>query len=181
MARVFLIHGWQGKAMSGWRPWLKQELEQEGATVFVPQMPNPDFPKESEWVEKIAQTVGVPSGKDFFVGHSLGCIAILRYLETISSPVGGAVLVAGVCKDLGIYEHKDFFARPIAWKKIRSACKNFVAVNSDDDPYIPLEHAELLRKHLGAKVVVAHGMKHFSGSDGFTQVPIVLQELSSLL
>jgi len=146
-------------------------------------MPHPDFPKEGEWVEKISETVGTPSEKDFFVGHSLGCIAILRYLETLpaASKVGGVVLVAGVMKDIGIPELQNFFAKPINWQKISKSCEKFVAINSDDDPYIPLEHANILRKELGAKVVVAHGMKHFSGSDGFTQVPIVLEELSSLL
>jgi esterase/lipase len=46
--RVFLIHGWEGYPEEGWRPWLKNELEKIGFTVFVPSMPNTKHPKMNE-------------------------------------------------------------------------------------------------------------------------------------
>lgn len=46
--------------------------------------------------------VGVPDEQTYFVGHSLGCQAIARYLESLSESikVGGVVFVAGFFKRL---------------------------------------------------------------------------------
>ena len=80
--RVVIIHGYQGEPMRGFRPWLKVELEARGFSVSVPAMPSPDEPRVEDWVAAIAKEVG-DAGKDcVLVGHSLGCAAILRYLES---------------------------------------------------------------------------------------------------
>ena len=42
---------------------------------------------------------------------------------------------------------------------------------SDDDPYVPLEHGDIFKEKLGAKLVVEHHMKHFSGDDGIDVLP----------
>src|SRR3989338_5705049 len=95
MKRVFIVHGWGGSSHSGWQPWLKTALEKLGYQVFCPDMPDTDTPIIDKWVNHLAETVGVPDSETFFIGHSIGCQTILRYLETIDTPVGGAVFVAG--------------------------------------------------------------------------------------
>jgi predicted alpha/beta hydrolase family esterase len=114
MKAVF-VHGYQGTAMGGWRPWLKRELEARGWSVSAPEMPTPDAPMVEEWVATIAREVG-DSGKDcVLVGHSLGCIAILRYLERAKKQVGGAVFVAGFAGKLGEgFKPTDKFRRKTA-------------------------------------------------------------------
>ena len=47
------------------------------------------------WVAEITKIVEAPDKDTYFIGHSIGCQAILRYLEKINSPVGGALFVAG--------------------------------------------------------------------------------------
>ncbi len=143
-------------------------------------MPEPDFPKQDAWVGRLSETVGAPDKECFFVGHSLGCITILRYLETIESRVGGAVLVAGFSDNLGFAELDDFFRKPIDWEKIKSNCGKVVAVHSDNDPYVPLEHGEIFREKLGANLVVKPGMKHFSGDEGMTSLPAVLDSVLNI-
>ena len=81
--RVFIVHGWDGHPKEGWFPWLKQELEKHGFDVFVPQMPEPIMPKIEAWVSHLAGIVNKPDKNTCFVGHSIGCQAILRYLETL--------------------------------------------------------------------------------------------------
>ena len=181
--RVFLIHDWEGSPQRDWIPWLKNRLEQQGFAVFVPLMPIPDEPTLKGWVPFIAQRAGFPTKNDYFVGHSLGSIAILRYIETLrtTEEIGGAVLVAGFSHDLeypGYYnELASFFKRPIKWEKIKSHCQKFIAIASDNDPYVPLAHGEILKENLGAELIVEHNMKHFSGDDGITQLPIVLESM----
>ena len=100
MKRVIIIHRWSGGPDDDWRPWLKIELEQRGYEVANPEMPDTDTPVIKKWVDKLREVVGTPDADMYFIGHSIGCQAILRYLETIDTPVGGAVFVAGWCSEV---------------------------------------------------------------------------------
>src|SRR3989338_169649 len=97
MKRVFIVHGWGGHPEEGWFPWLKKELEAKGFKVFVPQLPDAENPRIQKWVPKLAETVGVPDEETYFVGHSMGCQTIARYLESLPAEIkiGGAIFVAG--------------------------------------------------------------------------------------
>lgn len=181
MKRVFLIHGWEGYSEEGWEPWLKKELEKIGFEVYVPTMPNTKHPKMSTWVKYLSKTVGTPDKECYFVGHSLGCITILRYLETLKKrEIGGVVLVAGFTSNLGYVELESFFTKPVNWEKIRLICKKFAAIHSDNDPYVSLHYSEFFKEKLNATVIVEHGMKHFSGDDGITKLPAVLNLLLNM-
>ncbi|MDO8461177.1 MAG: alpha/beta hydrolase [bacterium] len=185
--RVFLIHGWDGHPEKGWIPYLKQELEKKDFTVIALKMPDANRPTLKGWIPYLALITRFPTKNDYFVGHSLGCIAILRYLETLreNEEIGGAVLVAGFSHDLnypGYYnELASFFKRPIKWDKIRSHCKKFIAIHSDNDPYVPLEHGRIFKENLDAELIIERDMKHFSGDDGITELPIALESLLKIL
>ncbi len=160
--RVFLIHGLRGSPNGGYLPWLKFNLEEQGYSVSSLAMPDPANPKMGAWVGKLSSAVGKPDRDCYFVGHSLGCITILRYLETLKKgeKVGGAVLVAGFSNDLGYAELGSFFQKQIDWKGIISHCSNFVCLNSDNDDLVPIEQADLFREKLGAEIVVKQ-LGHF--------------------
>lgn len=83
MKRIFGIHGWEGSPNYGWWPWFKKSLEEKGFEVSVPQMPNAAHPKMDEWLAHLKAIVGKPDKNCFFVGHSLGCITILRFIEKL--------------------------------------------------------------------------------------------------
>lgn len=95
--RVFLIHGWEGGPDNHWFPWLHMELVARGWEVNAPQMPHAGKPRVLEWTGFLKEYVGRPDKDTYFVGHSLGCITIARYLAGLSSKVkvGGCVFVAG--------------------------------------------------------------------------------------
>lgn len=153
-----------------------------GFTVFVPAMPDTYHPQMGAWVNHLREVLKNPDRDCYFVGHSLGCITILRFLETLKKgqEIGGAVLVAGFSDNLGFKELDSFFTQPINWDKIRTHCKNFVAIHSDNDPFVPLKHRDIFKKELKAEVVVQHNMKHFSGDDGVTELPIALDSVLKL-
>ena len=129
MKRVFIIHGWDGKPEHGWSPWLKKELEDKGYTVEAPAMPDTATPTLEKWLQHLKKVVGTPDEDCYFVGHSLGCITILRYLESLPEDqiVGGVVLVAGFSSNLEYDGYKNellsFFETPVLWEKIKSQCK----------------------------------------------------------
>ena len=177
--RVFIIHGWEGTPDSNWFPWIKNELEKKDFEVAVPLMPNADFPIMDEWVAHLQKIVEKPDENTYLVGHSLGVAAILRYLESLSAgkKIGGAILVAGVAKSIGIKELENFFTKNFDYGKIKKAVKHMVVVNSDNDPYIPMEHGEILRDKLGAKLIIIPNGEHLNAGNGFFEFPLVFEEV----
>ena len=172
--RVFIVHGWDGCPEEGWFPWLKKELETRGFDVFVPQLPKPDEPRINNWLPKLKEVVGIPDEKTYFVGHSMGCQAIARYLETLpeNTKVGGAVFIAGFFKRLTNLEDDDvvrsvseeWLKTPINLQKVKTHLKKSVAIFSDDDPYVPLDNKEEFADVLGSKIVIEHNKGHFCDS-----------------
>jgi uncharacterized protein len=180
--RVFLIHGWGSSPADGWKPWLKRELEARGFVVIVPQMPDTEKPKMDAWLAEMKRIVGKADSDTFFVGHSLGVVCILRYLEMLKGEekTGGAVLVAGLAASTGIPELENFFPYPFEWAKIKAHCRKFISINSDNDYHIPLSHGEEFREKLGAELIVMHSHGHFSSADGYFEMPVVLEAVLTL-
>ena len=180
--RVFIIHGWDGYPQEGWFSWLKKELEQKGFQVQVPAMPEPAEPKIEAWVSHLAKIVGDVDENTFFVGHSIGCQTILRYIESLSADkkLGGAIFVAGwfTLINLKTQEEKEiaqpWLETPIDYEKVKQHTRKFFAVFSDDDEVVPQNNKELFEQRLGAKTVIEHSKGHFSGSDGIKQLPFAL-------
>lgn len=185
MNRAIIIHGYHGKPGTNWKPWLRNELVAQGWQVDVPAMPNTDYPVADEWQAKLAETVGEPDANVYLVGHSLGCITILRYLETLGEgrKIGGAVFVAGFTGKFAKYtegDHDSFFDHELDWATIRRRCGVFVAIHSDDDPNVEYAQLDLFRNCMGAKTVSVHGMGHFGSPDGVFEVPVVRDEMVGL-
>ena len=61
--------------------------------------------------------------------------------------------------------------------KIKKATKNFVAIFSDNDPYVPLTNIDIFRDGLGAKSIIEKKKGHFTEGDKVLEIPIVLKEL----
>ncbi|MDP2820642.1 MAG: DUF1749 domain-containing protein [bacterium] len=181
--RVFIIHGWDGYPEEGWFPWLKQELENNGFYVQVPTMPESSEPKIETWVSYLNQVVGEVDENTFFVGHSIGCQTILRYLESLPADkkIGGAIFVAGWFTLMGLETEeekeiaKPWLEKPIDFEKVKQHTKNFFAVFSDNDDVVPLNNKEMFEQRLGAKTAIEHQKGHFRESDGVKELPIVLE------
>jgi uncharacterized protein len=184
--RVFIIHGWAGTPEGGWLGWLKVELSQKGYEVIAPQMPNAETPKIDEWIPFLSELVGEPQKGDFFVGHSIGCQTIIRYLESIApKKIAGAAYVAGWFTLKGLEgPDEEKLASPwvtlsIDFEKVKSTGGKFLAILSDNDPYVPLSDKEIFEKKMGAKIIVAHNKGHFAGEDGSAEIPEVLEFILS--
>ena len=192
MKRVFIVHGWDGYPEEGWFSWLKTELEKIGCEVIVPQLPDAYNPRIYNWVPALTEAVGNVDENTYFIGHSMGCQTIARFLEKLSGDkkVGGAIFVAGFFKRVtGLEEYKDVIATdshwltaPLDFKKVKSHLPKSVAIFSDDDPWVPLDNQNDYKEKLGSKIVIEHNKGHFSGNlNQVFQVPYVLEELKSMV
>jgi predicted alpha/beta hydrolase family esterase len=186
MKRAVIIHCWEGYPEYCWYPNTKTSLEQLGLKVEVPEFPNTTKPQLSEWLPHLTSIVGSPDSELFLIGHSLGCVTIMRYLESLNTDtkIGGAILVAGYTDDLNFEELKNFFITPLDFEKMKLHCDKFVAINSDNDPYVDLKYADILKEKLGAEVIVKHNMGHFSGAiegeSSCTELPDVAESVKKL-
>lgn len=179
--RVFIIHVWGGHPGEGWQGWLSDELKKKDFEVIAPQMPNTENPKIEEWVSFLSDLVGEPDENTFFVGHSVGCQTIMRYLEKIfPKKIGGAIFVAGWfnLKNLEGPEEeaiaKPWIERPIDFEKVRNAGSKFTVFLSDDDEWVPLSDKEIFESKLGARVIIQKNRGHF---EGLSEMPEVLELL----
>ena len=166
--RVFLVHGWEGTPNNHWFPWLTWELKARGFEVNALTMPHADAPKVSEWVATIKDAVGRSNADTYFVGHSLGCVAVVRYIVQLpkTARVGGCVFVAGFLSSLGIPEVEDFVSTPLDIEKVKSHCPKFVTIFSDNDSYISMEKSLEFSKALGAKAILERGKGHLTKREG---------------
>lgn len=188
MKKAIIAHCWGGSPEYCWYPWVKKELEKRGFEVLVPAFPDTDNPKFSEWLPKLEEAIGEPSEELYLIGHSLGCITIMRYLEGLkeNQKIGGAVFVAGFNENVGFDEIQTFFETPMDLEKIKEKVKNgFVAIHSDDDPYVDLKYADVFKEKLNAEIIIKHKAKHFSGSvegeDTCSQLPDVVEGIEKLM
>jgi len=182
--RVFIIHGWGGHRNEAWIPWLKKELESRGYQVFNPAMPNTDHPIIPEWVDFLDKLVGAVNEQTHFVGHSIGCQTIMRYLQKLEDKlhVGNVVFVAGFFNLLDTsYEDesekeiaKPWLNEPINTHKIKQISSKILAIFSDNDECVPLSDELLFKEKLNAQTLVLKNKGHFSDSDHITEIPEIL-------
>jgi serine hydrolase len=192
--RAFIIHGYLGYPEEAWLPWLKAKLEKRGYDVCLPAMPNPDRPTIPEWTEFIAGLVGDPDGKTVLIAHSLGCRAVLHYLETLGAvgrSVEKTVLVAGEFptgmspeeaerRIEGDENLKPWLTDRVDPKNVTIAAGTCTVILSDDDPYVPFDSAiASFRGNLPAKIITEHGKGHFNEDDNVTELPSALDAVIS--
>jgi uncharacterized protein len=191
--RAFIIHGYLGYPDEAWQPWLKRQLESRGYAAQLPAMPHPDRPTIPEWLSIIKALIGEPDAHTLLIAHSLGCQAVIRYLETLGAAgksVGATILVAGAfpraMTEAEVLRRTGGDTVLVPWLTtgvdaalVRRAAGRCTAILSDNDPFIPFEAARAsYQGNLDAEIVVEHGRGHMNEDDGLTELPSVLRAVA---
>ena len=188
MKTVYLIHGWAGSPKEPMHKWIKNELEKNNFSVIIPEMPNPKKPEIESWVEKLNKIVNFKEDV-YFIGHSIGCQTILRFIEGIEKDkINGVVLIAPwtnlneeTLEEEGeevIEIAKPWIETPIDWKKIMLHVESqVVCLFSDNDVYVPLSETNVFKDNLKAKIIIEHNKGHFDSESKITENPTVVHEL----
>ena len=176
--RVFIIHGFDANPSKHWFGWLKSELESKGVSVSVLDLPNSSDPKLEQWLGTIKNAVGKVDENTYFIGHSLGCITTLRFIEGLdeSARVGGVLLVSGFYEPLAILPQLDpFVAAPLKASKLEKIIAQRIVLSAKDDSIVPTSLSENLAKKINARFVQSPKGGHFMQDDGFKSLPIALK------
>jgi len=168
MKKVYLVHGWGGS--SGYFNVLNKQLNNLKINSAAFNMPNSENPKIDAWVGHLKNNIKNLNGSSYFIGHSIGCQAILRFLEMQNKRIGGAILIAPwMHLDMKTIEEegeqsvkiaKPWMETPINFNKIKKLSNNFLCFFSDNDPYVPLSDIQLFKENLNARVIIEKGMGH---------------------
>lgn len=181
--RVFIVHGWDFNPEMNWYPWLAAELKKRGFSVYVLEMPNTSEPEINAWVSHLEKAVGKLDEQTFFIGHSIGCQTIMRFLESQKEKCAGALFVAGwfALDNLESEEvaeiAKPWLTKPINYERVINNLGKLAVLLSSNDPYNKLkENKNIFEEKLKAKVKIIENKGHFTQDDGCKELPEALQE-----
>lgn len=182
--KVYIIHGYGAGPQSHWFPWLKQQMESRGMSVFVPALPDPEHPIKEQWDECLKQTIGVPDEYSYFVAHSLGCIALLDYFRQLEPrpAIGGMILVSGFSTPISGYSLiNPFVGNAFHPEHFIAMTSQRVVIAAKDDPIVPFGQTEQLAHDLEARFIAVEHGGHFLDTEGFTQLPLVHEHLIAMM
>lgn len=178
MKRIYLIHGWGGNSNSEkWFSWMRDECEKRNIELIIPNMPNTKRPKIEEWMEKLNEIVDVKT-ETYLIGHSIGCQAIMRFLEQIKLRVKGVIFIAGrfnLIKESYEDDNEKKTAKPwietkIDFNKVKNNTDKIIAIFSDNDPYVSLSETKIFKEKLGAEIIIKRNEEHFNDTEKIEEV-----------
>ncbi|MDA2804691.1 RBBP9/YdeN family alpha/beta hydrolase [Nocardiopsis suaedae] len=179
--RESIFHGYAATPGDHWFGWLAERLERAGIPADVPALPESGSPDPDRWGAAVAEAVGTPDQGSVVVAHSLGCLAVLRYLASLSGPwrLGTLVLVSGFVDELPALPVLDGFIGDDGADTagVRERIGSLTLLRSDDDPYVPTGHTDRLARLLGTTATVVPGAGHFLAEDGVTALPQALEAI----
>ena len=184
MKKALILHGTSSNSRSNWFPWLKQQLEELGWAVWVPDLPgahNPNIKRYNQYI--LEHKPWEFDDETVIIGHSSGAVEALGLLQQLpnSNHIKQCILVGAFKNNLNWPNLDGLFEEPFDFRKIKKQANKFLFIHSDDDPYCPLEHAEYLAKETGGELKVMPGQKHFSVETDpkFSTFPELLQLVMS--
>ncbi len=188
MKQAVIVHGWGGSPEEPMLKWLKKKLEERGYAVSSPNMPNPNYPDVRVWPKKLEGIIK-PSDETLIIGHSVGCFALLRYLENLPKKVkiGKCIFIAPwieldkeTIKEEGpksVEIMNKWTENQVNWDDVKNACKKFICIFSDNDPFVVRDNWEIFRVELNAKTIILKKRGHFDPASDVKNLPEILQFL----
>ncbi|CAM3812427.1 RBBP9/YdeN family alpha/beta hydrolase [Xenorhabdus thuongxuanensis] len=183
--KIIIVHGHTASPSSHWFPWLKEKLTEQGAEVIIPTMPDTSSPKPEAWAKMLMDIAPEADEDSIFVGHSLGCITLLRHLESMRSQhlrIGGYILVSGFDSPQITLPELDFFTvEPLDYAFLREVTEHRFSLISSNDEIISPQFSLALAHSLQTEVINIDNGGHFLDRDGFTRLLPVYDILENML
>lgn len=190
MNKIYIVHCWDGTKEDGWYPWLDKKISNENNKVIRFNMPNTKKPKIEEWVFELNKQVDSLDEKTYFIGHSIGCQTILRYLETKNVGKIGGILFVAPWLDLlpEAIEDEDSYNTAYPWihtsinfEKIKKMTNKITCIFSDNDYFVSLEQKDRFEELLNAKTIIVSNKGHISFEDGVEELEEIYNEIKKML
>ncbi len=174
-----IIHGSYGNPNENWFPWLKEELEKLGHTVYLPKFPTPEGQSLDNWT-KVVEEEKIPFDENLIiVAHSIGPAFALALLETRKCKA--CFFVSSFLSFLGddTFDkiNRTFVTKKFNWGAIKKNCPRFVVYHGDDDPYVPLKIGQDVADKIGVGLKIIPNGGHLNSEKGYTRFPGLLEDI----
>lgn len=190
MNKIYIVHCWDGTKDDGWYPWLDKKISNSNNKVIRFDMPDTANPIIEEWISELEKQVSELDENTYFVGHSIGCQTIMRYLESKNTKkIGGILFVApwldllpeAVSDEESYNTAQPWLNTPIDFEKIKNITNNITCIFSDNDYFVSLEQEKRFKELLNAKTVFVKGKGHISEDDGVKELDEIYNELLEII
>jgi len=182
---IYVIHGYTSSNQSEWFPWLKEQFKNSHVKIDIPNMPDSEYPRLEPWIKHLHKNVLDIDENTIFIGHSLGCVTALRYILEKNIKIKGAILVSGFINENPMDEQTEglqgFVDGPLNILRIKSLIQSRIVITAKDDDIVPTEATQKLAKELDANLIILSSGKHFIARDGYTDFPVLLNEIQKLI
>ncbi len=91
------------------------------------------------------------------------------------------MLVSGPIEQVQNKDVDAFLAMPFDFPLIKTKVKKFAAIYGDNDPRVPVMHAEILSRELAGELVLVKNGGHLNGSSGWNELPQCLEALNKMM
>lgn len=190
MNKIYIVHCWDGTKNDGWYPWLDKRISNTNNEVIRFNMPDTANPKIEEWVSELNNQVSSLDEHTYFVGHSIGCQTIMRYLEKQNvRKIGGILFVApwldllpeAVSDEESYNIAQPWLNTPIDFEKIKNFTDSITCIFSDNDYFVSLEQEKKFKELLNAKTLIVKDKGHISADDGIEDLNEIYTELLQII
>lgn len=187
MKYIFINHGFMGSNIENWFPWLKSKIDDNNNQVVIPQYPiDKDRHFYSYWknILDVYKAFNYINSESIMIGHSSGCMFMIKYLIEYNIKVSKLILVSGFNNYFS--EDEDDFHREVnasfyvddeSLIKIKDLCDEVICIYGDNDPYIPQDVFGDFALKLNAKEVVIKDGGHLNKNAGYETFEEILEYL----
>ncbi|HEV8601102.1 MAG TPA: class I tRNA ligase family protein [Patescibacteria group bacterium] len=170
------MHAFKDTHKDAFWPWLKKHLEDRGAKVYAPDLPNPDKPNIEQQVDyvlanhKFRKTTVV-------ITHSLGGVLAMKLLPHLPGQIKHLIMAAPPLRTEFLdgkkrEELKDCCDWKFDFKAIKSNAEKITVIRDSKDNIVPPGQPEEIAENLSANLInVEAKSPHFNG----TEEPAVLE------
>lgn len=174
MTNYFIIPGLGNSGPDHWQTW----FEKSGKNFQRINQKEWEAPDGNDWISTIDNVISnYDPATVVLIGHSLGCVTIIKWATHYHKKIKGALLVAPSDIENPVYTFPATGFTPIPTERINF---NTIVVASADDPWVSLDRARYFSQCWGSEFIEIGKAGHINVSSGFGEWKQGLEILKKL-
>lgn len=178
-----LVHGSFSSPFSNWIPWLRNKIEEQGETVYTPDLPSGvGYQTYESWskIMKCYVEANIINENTVIFAHSIAPVFISKFLVENKIKVKRCIFVCGFNNYLGINEEYDAVNKSMYFDNlsdVKNYCDDIVCFYSDNDPYVKYEVEKEFADATATKQIMISGGGHLNSESGYQEFQELLKYL----
>jgi len=187
MKNAFIIHGFNGDTTYTFGPYVKEELEERGYNVIMPNFPIRNDATYLGWRSILEEYLNLFNEDTIVICHSIGNPFFIKFLTEHKLKVKLYISVAGFCKFFMVPDREDInkaFVDFMVSKADINYCKSNIkfkySLYSDNDHIIPFDILENFINQLDSTPVFISGVGHMGNRDNTQKLPQIIDIINKI-